>query len=798
MTPDTAAIAAGRTVRLPPCDFGRGTIPGCAAAVLEALRVDGVPPRGLGRLRQIEWERALAFCDRAQLTLTLGGLHDALLPGGVRARIRRNTRDYAPRFARLKEDVFRIAGALEDRGIGFALLKGIAHSPAFTPDPLWRMQGDIDIWCEPHRVFEARDALLDLGYRSLGDSHGRHLPPMVRETAWRWTGNYFAADLPIGVELHYELWDEALDFIPARVEDDFWERRTTARLDGRQLPVLSAADALGFAALHLLMHILHGDLRLQRAWELARFLHVKAPDDAFWEGWSGSHAPGLRRLEAIIFELCARWFGADLAAAVYEETRQLPGDVRLWLDSYALSPVEGIFRARKDEIWLHMALLDSAKQKRAVLVRRVFPLSASAGALQNGRAPFFAARLLHHAAASLPAIGGAIRWHGRRLGIGGAFLRFQAVSALYGFGVVIFVVLQNLYLLALGFHEDFLGKAAGLATLGTLAGSVPAAMLARCAGLGNTLLVAIAGVALASIARAWNAGPEWQLAAAFFTGLLLSVWAVCYSPSIAALSGEKGRRLAFSISCAAGMSVCGLGGAVAGFLPGWIAGLTHIPAGAPADRAALLAAGGLIALALPVAAGLRFPRAEAEAKPGRFAGKALLPLLSVLALWSAAVGAFNPLFNSFFAVRMGLSPARIGAIYSCSQALQAVSLLGAPALFRRWGNGGGVASLQLATAMALLVLACAKGGGLAASAYIFYMCFQYMTEPAVFSTLMSRVSPEQRTGASAAYFIATSAAAAIAAWAGGWGIANFGYPAVLSVSALVAMVCAALSLRFFR
>ena len=49
---------------------------------------------------------------------------------------------------------------------------------------------------------------------------------------------------------------------------------------------------------------------------------------------------------------------------------------------------------------------------------------------------------------------------------------------LYSLGVVTFVVLHNLYLLKLGFHEDFLGKAAGLATVGTLAGSLPAS----CAG----------------------------------------------------------------------------------------------------------------------------------------------------------------------------------------------------------------------------------------------------------------------------------------------------------------------------
>jgi hypothetical protein len=37
----------------------------------------------------------------------------------------------------------------------------------------------------------------------------------------------------------------------------------------------------GFAALHLLLHLLHGDLPLQRAWEIARFLGTHACDEDF-------------------------------------------------------------------------------------------------------------------------------------------------------------------------------------------------------------------------------------------------------------------------------------------------------------------------------------------------------------------------------------------------------------------------------------------------------------------------------------------------------------------------------------
>src|SRR5689334_12955875 len=161
-----------------------------------------------------------------------------------------------------------MADRFTGKDIEFILLKGSAHAPEFTPDPLLRTVGDIDLWCPSEAVSSARDQLLDLRYRPIGASKGRHLPPMARTTDWQWRGDYFATDLPIVIDLHYSLWDEKLERIPAPPENEFWNRRVDAAIHGRLLPVLTLPDALAFAALHLLMHILHGDVRLHRAWEI--------------------------------------------------------------------------------------------------------------------------------------------------------------------------------------------------------------------------------------------------------------------------------------------------------------------------------------------------------------------------------------------------------------------------------------------------------------------------------------------------------------------------------------------------
>jgi len=389
-------------------------LPRFAKALMRALRFQERCTEDLSRLSEREWRDLLAFSDPAQLTLLLGCVAAGALPDWVRDRIRGNAADYAPRFCRLRHALVEIGSVFEQRGIEYAVLKGIAHSPDFTPDRMLRATGDIDLWCRPEQVMEARDVLAEIGFRVAGESPGRHLAPMVRERDWQWTGNYFAADLPIAVELHFELWDEAAEFIAAPGTDDFWNRRVLTAFDGRRLPVLAPPDALGFACLHSLMHILHGDLRLQRAWEIAHFLHERANDGEFWGVWQSLHAPPLRRLEAVIFGLTAAWFGAALPPAAEAEIARLPADVRAWLENYSFSPVEGLFQPRKDEIWLHLALLESPRHRCAVFLRRTFPVGRTSMPF------FFPARCRHHLRALFPTLAGGIRWWRRRTLPGGA------------------------------------------------------------------------------------------------------------------------------------------------------------------------------------------------------------------------------------------------------------------------------------------------------------------------------------------------------------------------------------------
>jgi MFS family permease len=354
----------------------------------------------------------------------------------------------------------------------------------------------------------------------------------------------------------------------------------------------------------------------------------------------------------------------------------------------------------------------------------------------------------------------------------------------------VFLVLYNLRLLELGFREDTLGRVAGAFSLGSLAGALPAGVALQRLGLKRTVRVCFAGLAAASIVRSLGTSEPLLLAAAFFGGLAMSLWAVAIPPAVTQLTSERSRPLGFSVVFGVGIGIGVLGGLAGGRLPEWIARLGAAGAMPPKQAALLVACASMLA-AVAAAGRLRFGR-EVVRKRAVFPRSGfVVRFLAVLAVWSAATGAFNPFFNTYFAVHLRAPVERVGSIFAASQFAQMAAVLCAPALLRRAGLIKGIALTQLAAAGGLAVLA-ACGSGTAAFAYAAYMSLQYMSEPGMYSLLMSRVREEERGGASSMNFFVIFSAQSVAAAAAGTALTRFGYPAVLGAAAVVAALAGTL------
>jgi predicted MFS family arabinose efflux permease len=155
-------------------------------------------------------------------------------------------------------------------------------------------------------------------------------------------------------------------------------------------------------------------------------------------------------------------------------------------------------------------------------------------------------------------------------------------------------------------------------------------------------------------------------------------------------------------------------------------------------------------------------------------------------LWQFAIGAFNPLFNAYFARELHASVEQIGNVFAASQFIQACAVLIAPLILRRAGVIAGTSGIQIAGACCLAALAAGPATLGAAIAYAAFMSCQTMVEPGMFSTLMSRVAPHERSGASGLNFFVMFGAHGVAAAIAGWAAAHAGYTIMLLVAATIA------------
>ena len=351
----------------------------------------------------------------------------AYLPETVRRRLDRDYECNRQRLVNVRVVFHEAAAALRSVGIDCAVLKGFAGASDYSPDANARVQYDLDLYC-PHRFEAARDALLSLGYESAAslDAAADHLPPLVRKTGWQWRGDFFDPAIPISIELHHRLWDARTEGLAAPGLEIFWDRRVEVRDGPLHFFALRPVDAFGYKSLHALRHLLRGEFRAAHLHELAWFLHHRAEDDAFWGEWRSLHPPRLRVLQAQMARMAEAWFGCRMHGAVRAEVDSLPPRVARWLDRCAASPAESYFHPNKDELWLHLCQLDSARERVRVLRRRLAPLRLP-GALDSVFLPraeltlrvrwrkrieyarYAASRALFHTRALLPTLSRIIR-----------------------------------------------------------------------------------------------------------------------------------------------------------------------------------------------------------------------------------------------------------------------------------------------------------------------------------------------------------------------------------------------------
>lgn len=788
-------------------------VPSHLKVAFAALQFSDARPEGLRTLSDTDWSDLLSRWDFDHFLFPLQQTCGDFLPDHVREKIERDIVANGGRFERFKRAYSVLASALHAANAEHLVLKGFTQWPGYVEHPRLRRQSDIDIFCPPDSIDRAQRVLSGLGYETVDwiePGPSDHLPPLIQKTGWKWRGDFFDPEMPIPVELHFRLWDQESSQIGPKNLDEFWFRRVQRTLEDISFPGLHPVDRLGYFSLNILRDLLRGALRTYNVYELGRFLHTSVEDAGFWQSWSELHDGSLRSLEVIPFRLAAHLFGCRIPDEAAKEVERMSAAINAWFEQFGDSALVGEYHPNKDLVWLRVSMQESAREKRRTIVNRLLPpritpfeapyahnntlVSESSNLsrlrLRGQHLSYVASRAAYHLRVLPSTVFRGARWWLATKSIKKEFWTFFTASFFFVFGMFIFFLLYNLYLLDCGFKEKFLGMVTSAASLGGIVGTIPAGLLAQRFGLRRTLLACVTAAPAIFALRCLLHGEVALLALAFLGGAALTIWAVCLSPAIAQLTLPQSRPFGFSVMFSSGIAIGILGGQIGGHLPGW---LTHAGPAVTALRSkqlALLISCGVMALAAWPILRLRFATAPAAEKRLYPRNPFLLRYLPAIALWSLAVGAFSPFFNVYLSQHLRLPVKQIGTVFSGSQLVQVAAMLLAPLVLKKFGLVTGIMYTQIAAALALATLAVVSGPSTAAAVFMAYTAFQWMSEPGMYSLLMNQVTPAEQTGASALNFLVINVSQAIAAVVSGAAFERLGYPAVLGVIAAVGLFAA--------
>jgi len=361
--------------------------PEVESSLLDALSFDQTYSANLKSLLAFsrrDWLHGLSLLDDAGLTLTfLRQLKKCApplqLPNWVQNRLGRNEHDHAVRSAQIVSEFLEFNRRMRSLSIRYLALKGLTLCPDFFEKPEQRVQYDYDFLVTPSQLDIARQLFQKLGYTAIETENSLpvdHLPTLIRKSGWKWKGNLYDPEIPLGVELHFQLWSGDFELIDARFPEDVWDRSNYRELHGESIPTLCREHALLYAVIHGFRHLLRNDLRLSHLYELGYFLERYAQNPGFWQGYESilKMCPQTAEMSAIMFQLSSMCFRHQLAPTARDIILQhLSPAADLWIRHYGRREALYCFRRSKHALFLHLDFLDQRKKLRIVARTWLFP-----------------------------------------------------------------------------------------------------------------------------------------------------------------------------------------------------------------------------------------------------------------------------------------------------------------------------------------------------------------------------------------------------------------------------------------
>lgn len=364
--------------------------------------------------------------------------------------------------------------------------------------------------------------------------------------------------------------------------------------------------------------------------------------------------------------------------------------------------------------------------------------------------------------------------------------------SVFGIGLAssIFSLFLNIYLLRLGYKQDFIGLMVAIPPLITAFLSVPAGLVSDSIGHRRALIWGVALSGLGALGLVVFTQPEPLVLSIGVLGLGSALLQVVGAPFMIEESQESERTHLFSVQFALQTLAGFFGSFVAGALPLLFArGFSLTESTATVYQMTLAVGVGLIGLSiLPLAKMRAAPRESSRARlgwnlktPRGLVFKLILPNM-ILGL---GAGLFIPFMNVFFKLQFHISDALLGTLFAWSAVGMGVASLAGPPLAQRMGKVRTIVLTQALSIPFLVVMAFAPMLWISALAFVVRYALMPMSAPIYSLFVMEQVAPEDRATVNGWSTMAWNLLFAGSAWLSGQLQVSWGFGPIFAIVCVI-------------
>jgi len=382
-----------------------------------------------------------------------------------------------------------------------------------------------------------------------------------------------------------------------------------------------------------------------------------------------------------------------------------------------------------------------------------------------------------------------------------------SASILHGLAYGIWGVIFNLYLLGLGFREDFIGFLLLLGGVTYGLAAFPAGIVCDKIGRRTSFLTGATVAVVFNSVQVFSSNPTVLLFASFLGGLLGPLSWVAESPFMMENSEPEERTHLFSVSFTTFMVFSMIGNLLGGNLPRVLGGFLGVGSDSVlAFRATLAFSLGFLLVALLPYYMIKEKKAQQSNRESgsglsfkNIRSKLVIGKLTLSAgLIGLGAGFIVPLFNVFFTKKLAATPEQIGFIFALGDVTIAVGTLLAPVVSSRLGKVRAVAFTELISIPFILGIALSPNLGFAAVSYLARGSLMNMAGPIRNNFAMEVVLEGERGTTSGLTIMADGIPRAISGGLAGQIMKEGNYVLPYAFTSIIYFAASTLFLLFFR